>query len=392
MEWPDVLARIRRGEIEQTEFKIYWKVDDLEGIARAVCGLSNSNGGLVVIGARDDGSLEGVAEAADHFAERLTTLLQSGLSQPIGARLGRGEAEGRSVHWIEVLRYRGPEPIRRRGRIYVRRGRASVEPSGAELQDLFNTFGFVVTEEQTVPESSARDIDPEQFREFLRRLGIDPQEEPRPDFERDLLNKKILSAHLDERRATVYGLLCFGRDPQAVHPLGNAYVELCAYAGPDRAAEVAYRGAARGTLDEQVRRTVAWLRDFGGREEYSGPIRKDVPLLPERAVREAVTNAVAHRDYAILGSKILVEVFVDRVVISSPGELPNHLTPESVLSGGVVRARNQLVAQFLTVMGLMEQRGRGLMIIRKELRTFNGTDLELQNDPVARQVRLTMVR
>jgi hypothetical protein len=49
-----------------------------------------------------------------------------------------------------------------------------VEPSGAELQDLFSTFGFVLTEEQSVPESGIRDIDPEQFREFLRRLGIGP--------------------------------------------------------------------------------------------------------------------------------------------------------------------------------------------------------------------------
>lgn len=392
MEWADVLARIRRGADEQTEFKTYRGPDDLDGIARAVCAFSNSDGGLVVIGVRDDGTTEEVAEPAEHFSERLTTLLQSGLSQPVGARLGRGESEGRSVHWIEVRRYHGPEPLRRRGRISVRRGRASVEPSGAELQDLFNTFGFVVTEEQCVPGSSAREIDPEQFREFLRRLGIDPLEEPRPDLERDLLNKKILSEHLDERLATVYGLLCFGRDPQGVHLLGNAYLELCAYAGSDRAADVLYRGAARGTLDEQVRRAVAWVRDLGTREEYSGLVRKDVPLLPERAVREAITNAVAHRDYAILGSKVLLEVFADRVVVSSPGELPNRLTPESVLSGGVVRARNQLIAQFLTVMGLMEQRGRGLMIIRKELRTFNGTDLDLQNDPVARQVRLTMVR
>jgi len=70
-------------------------------------------------------------------------------------------------------------------------------------------------------------------------------------------------------------------------------------------------------------------------------------------------NAVAHRDYSILGSRILVEVFDDRVAVTSPGALPNHKRPESVLAGGVPRSRNEATANMLFDLGLMEQRGSG---------------------------------
>jgi ATP-dependent DNA helicase RecG len=120
--------------------------------------------------------------------------------------------------------------------------------------------------------------------------------------------------------------------------------------------------------------------------EYHGPI------VPTRALREALVNAVAHRDYAILGAKVLFEVFADRVVITSPGELPNCLREESALAGGHPRSRNELMANFLQVRGLMEKRGRGLPIIRKEMLAFNGTEPSLRNERQERYVRLTLWR
>ena len=67
--------------------------------------------------------------------------------------------------------------------------------------------------------------------------------------------------------------------------------------------------------------------------------RTDEWLVPLPAFRECVVIAVAYRDYSILGSRVLVEVFYDRVVVTSPGTLPNHKRPESVLAGGTPRSR-----------------------------------------------------
>jgi ATP-dependent DNA helicase RecG len=109
-------------------------------------------------------------------------------------------------------------------------------------------------------------------------------------------------------------------------------------------------------------------------------------------LREAVVNAVVHRDYAVLGSRVLVEVFSDRVDVSSPGTLPNHMTVASALAGGHPRTRNELIANYMTVRGLMEVRGRGLPIVIREMREANGTRPEMVSSTDGGYVRLTLRR
>lgn len=137
---------------------------------------------------------------------------------------------------------------------------------------------------------------------------------------------------------------------------------------------------------------MGWLKALGIQERYEGIHRQESLLVPERAFREAIVNAVAHRDYAVIGASVLVEVFVDRVAITSPGTLPNHMTEATALAGAAPRARNQLIANFLLVSRLMERRGRGFPIMRKEMRAFNGTDPQLVNSLDGRFVRVTLRR
>lgn len=255
---------------------------------------------------------------------------------------------------------------------------------------LFNTFGFVLTEEQGIPDSGAGDIDLESFRAYLTRQGLDLVSEPQPDIDQDLVNRAVLTRRGTGLQATLYGILCFGRQPQRFRHTGQFFIQCAAYSGTDRASDVILTGEARGRVDEQVSRALGWLKALGAREVYEGILRKDVPLVPERAAREALVNAVAHRDYAITGSKVLLEVFKDRLVVTSPGTLPNSMKPESVLAGGHPRSRNELVANFLLVSRLMEWRGRGLPIIRREMQEFNGTNPELVDERDGRYVRLTL--
>ena len=100
-------------------------------------------------------------------------------------------------------------------------------------------------------------------------------------------------------------------------------------------------------------------------------------------------GGVVIRDYAIPGSSILFEVFDRRVDITSPGALPNHMTVERVRAGAGPRSRNESMAHFLTAMGFMEQRGRGWLIMRREMRAFNGTEPDLMHDERNRFVKVT---
>ena len=107
-------------------------------------------------------------------------------------------------------------------------------------------------------------------------------------------------------------------------------------------------------------------------------------------LREALVNTVAHRSYAITGSKILVEVYNDRIDITSPGALPNNMTTESVRAGGHPRSRNELMANVLFVLGMMEQRGRGWPIMRRRMLEFNQTEPILYQDKDSMFVRVTL--
>ena len=144
-----------------------------------------------------------------------------------------------------------------------------------------------------------------------------------------------------------------------------------------------------GRLDEQVRRAVGWFQGLGRFESYRGLLREDRWLLPEAALREALVNAVVHRDYAITGSKVLFEVFSRHVDVSSPGTLPNHMSVESVRAGAHSRSRNELMANYMVVKGFMEQRGRGWPVMRKAMFEFNGTEPDILQDDKGGYVRVT---
>ena len=301
MEWLGILRRIESGESRHTEFKR--GLGDLSGVGKAMCAFSNTEGGVIVLGVADTREIVGVREDAEAFEERLTGFLHTGCSAPVSARIGRHQDPLGRVHWVEVPRQRGFEPMRYDGRVWIRRERSSVEPSPTELQELYNTFGYILTEERAIQDATVEHIDVEAFRTYLRRLGFDTDEEPQPGTADDLRNRSVLVEIGGEMRATLYGVLAFGSAPQRYPQTRNFRIECVAYAGDDRASDVLQVAEGAGRLDEQVERALGWFLGLGRFESYRTLVREDRHLLPRAAIREALVNAVIHRDYAIMGSR-----------------------------------------------------------------------------------------
>lgn len=378
MDWTEVLDRIAAGEGEHTEFKPHFR--ERSPVGKAICAFANTEGGLVVLGVGDNQEIIGVAEDSEKVQERLTSFLQSGCSSPVGARLSCHEDPNGWVHWLEVPRQRGFEPMRYDGRVWVRRGRSSVEPSPAELQDLYNTFGYILTEERAIGAATASELDTESFRSYLRSLGIETDRDPQPTTDDDLRNRGAATDIDGSMRPTLYGLLAFGKSPQAYPQTQSFFLECVAHEGDGRADRVLQAAEAKGRLDEQVERALGWFSGLTRLETYHGLRRKDQRLLPLPALREALVNAVAHRDYAITGSKIQLDVFASRVEVTSPGTLPNHMTADSVRAGGRARSRNESMANYLLALGFMERRGRGWPVMRQAMLDFNDTEPEIDHD------------
>ena len=387
MQWPTIQQGIQDGESGRVEFKR--GLGDLSAIGRAICAFANTDGGVVILGIESSGEIVGVKEGTERVQERLTSFLQTGCSAPVSASIGRQDTPSGWVHWLDVSRQRGFEPMRFDGRVWLRRGRSSVEPSATELQELYNTFGYVLTARRAIQDAAPDHIDLGAFFAYLRRLGFDTEAAPQPDREGDLRNRDVLVEIGGELRATLYGAMAFGRYPQRYPQTRNFRIECVAYAGDDRATDVLQVAEAAGRLDEQVERAVGWFLGLGHSESYEGLVRQDRYLLPRAAIREALVNAVVHRDYAITGSKILLEVFDGRVDVTSPGALPNHMTVEAVRAGANPRSRNESMAHYLAALGYMEQRGRGWLIMRREMQAFNNTDPELVQDERNQFVRVS---
>ena len=391
MEWHEVQRRIDGGENARTEFKR--DARGLTGIGKTLCAFANGDGGLLVIGIDDGGKVVGVGERPDALQERLTSFLQTGCGKPVTAACGRQDAGGKWVHWVHVHRHqRGYEPFSHDGRFWIRRGRATVAPSPSELQELLNAFGLVLTEKQIIPSATVEDIDFGAVRAYMQAQGLDMEEGPQPAREDDLRNASVVDELDGILRPTLYGLMTFGRDPQAFPHTLSLFVQCAAYGGADQAAEVLSAGEGKGRLEDQVQRAMGWFRSLGRRESYEGHYRRDTPPVPEPALREALVNAVIHRDYAITGSQVLLEAFDDRIVVTSPGALPNHMTVEQARRGGAPRSRNEMMANAMVVRGLMERRGRGWLTMRQAMRKFNGTEPELVSDEHNRLVRVTFQR
>ena len=181
----------------------------------------------------------------------------------------------------------------------------------------------------------------------------------------------------DERgtpRATVAGLLLCARAPEK--RLANACVTATYYRGSDRASMQINAEEICGPLDRQIGNTVAFvLRNMrvAARKE---PGRVDLPQYSDRAVFEAVVNAVTHRDYSIAERQIQVSVFEDRLEVQSPGWLANGLMIDMLDSQQATR--NEALASALARMDctgvrgsgdrqyFMEKRGDGVGIIRRK--------------------------
>lgn len=228
-------------------------------------------------------------------------------------------------------------------------------------------------DESPVPGTSVTDLDPELTHRFLRDT-VAPS---------DHWLRKLRILAEDERgepRVSVTGVLLCTREPQRWLP--HAQIQAVSYAGERR--DVNYQSDARdldGPIDRQVMEALHFVRRNMQVHAAKFTARVEFPAFSDRAIFEALVNAVAHRDYSMAGARVRLHMFVDRLELYVPGALANTLTPESM----PLRQynRNELVVSLLTrcPVGqgealartfLMDRRGEGVPIILEESQRLSG--------------------
>ena len=182
----------------------------------------------------------------------------------------------------------------------------------------------------------------------------------------------------DAARLTLAGVLMCTREPQRWLP--HACIQAVSYAG--ERTDVDYQTDARdigGPLDAQVAEALHFVRRNMLVRAAKVTGRTERPQFSERAVFEALVNAVAHRDYSVAGSRVRLHLFGDRLELYVPGALANTLTPDSLHLRQA--SRNELIVSLLArcpapsgvgQTNLIDRRGDGVPMIRRESRALSG--------------------
>ena len=400
----DRLARrIRLGEDSSLELKrVLLAGNKVKGPARRdladeLAAMANGKGGTVVLGV-DDRSREVLGlplERLDGVEMWVAQICNDLINPPLDADINRIElpnSEGRLLPVIEVVVPRSLFVHESPSGYYRRIGSSKRRLPPEVLARLFQERSqsrVIRFDETPVPGSSPEDIDAELAGRFLR---------PDADVTPVALRKLGVVASDEDGipRVTVSGALLCTRDPGRWLP--HAFVQAVSYAGERE--DVNYQIDARdfgGPLDDQIFGALHFVRRNMLVRATKRTGRVDRPQFSDRAVFEALANAVAHRDYSMGGARIRLHMFTDRLELYVPGALSNTLTTDSMHLRQY--SRNELIVSLLARCRLpageslgrshiMDRRGDGVPVIRETSRALSGRlpDYDLIDDSELRLV------
>ena len=411
----ELQTRLRLGEDNGWEFKqVEFRGDEPTSPQRSVwadeiVAFANASGGTLLLGVDDDGSVSGMSRTQLDAVERMVSeICRDSISPEIYAEIYRSEIDGRAFLLVQTPV--GHAQYERDGRSYIRVGSSKRLMSSDERLRLAQRRGqarFRGVDEQPVSGTGFRTLSEQLWKPLLSAEGL---ADPQTGLEK--LGLLISNEH-GRQQATVAGVLLCSEQPHEWLP--QAVITAVAYRSDHPADGQIDARVIEGPLNRQVADGVAFAMRNMRTGALKSPGREEFPEYSDRAIFEALVNAVAHRDYSLRGSRIRMRMFSDRIEISSPGSLPNGLTIDKM--GVRQSTRNQVLASILSrlraagVQGagsrqyFMDRRGDGVLIIQQETEALTGTipKFELFNDselritipkaspsPVAHSVQVTI--
>ena len=170
---------------------------------------------------------------------------------------------------------------------------------------------------------------------------------------------------IKNNKPTKGGILLFGKSPQEFYP--NAYIALVRYKGKEVGIERLDYKEFNGNLFHQIDESDKYIKEHIAVMSRLLPYRverEDIPEYPLFSIRELVTNAVAHRDYSIIGSKVIIKMFDNKIEFYNPGGLPKGITPANITKKQF--SRNPILTRVLSKIRYIEEVGEGWDKIIKE--------------------------
>ena len=342
----DVRAALETGQSERVA--LLSERTSPRKVAETLVAMANASGGLLMLDAKIGAVVTGLA------APERTQAMVSSAALMTDPPLLLHQPELVTLDGGSVCAVRVPSGLRHvyslKGQYLIRSGRRNRPLLPNELRRLLLNRNEVGFESQVLEKASLKDLNSERTAAYHQHLD---SVSDAPDL---LLSHGCLAKTTSGLKPTVAGMLLFGIEPQRW--IRSAEITCVRYPGETMSDDFV-RADIKGVLADQIRSAEAFVSTNMRRGmRIRGLAREDTPEYPISVVREAIVNAVAHRDYSIRGDNIRVLMFSDRLEVYSPGRLPGHVTVDNIVEERY--SRNEAIVQVLSESGFIERLGYGI--------------------------------
>ncbi|MFH1319305.1 MAG: ATP-binding protein [Bacteroidota bacterium] len=337
-------------ESQNIEYKTAWRDEYLKWI----CGFANANGGRLYIGLDDKGKAIGINNY-NILLEQLPNKFRDILGVYTEVNLQTEDNKS----YLEIIVPRYDVPISLRGKYYVRIGSTLQELKGPSLNEFILKRTGKTWDDIPVESASITDIDEQAIKFFLKKALNSDRIAPyaaKEDTKTLLCNLHLVNKEGNLKNAA---LLLFGKEPKAYFT--SAYFKIGRFGETD--ADLKFQDIIEGNLIEMADKVMEILRSkyLISPIRYEGLQRIEELEYPEPALREAILNAIIHKDYT--GPTIQLSVYDNKLILWNPGRLPDELSMEILLGKHPSVPRNKKVAEIFFKAGYIEAWGRGISLI-----------------------------
>jgi ATP-dependent DNA helicase RecG len=344
-------------EKQNVEWKESWRDEYLKWI----CGFANAVGGQLYIGINDDGKVIGLNDVTQLLVE-----IPNNVRDILGIMVAVNLLQKDNLSYLEIIVESYPYPINYKGQYHYRSGSTKQELKGLALNKFLLEKTGNHWDAVPLPNLTINDLDDKAFDLFRKRAAKSKRVENSvlQESNDSLLHHLNLYENGFLKRAA---LLLFHPIPDRF--ITGAYIKIGFFSSPS---DIVYQDEIHGPLFEQVDKTMDLLltKYMSAYISYNGIYREENYPYPEIALREALLNAVAHKDYSS-GSPIQIKVYKDGLFIWNDGEMPNNWTIETLLITHASKSRNPDISNTFFRAGMVESWGRGISKILDECEKEN---------------------
>ncbi len=335
------------SEHQNIEYKQSWRDEYLKWI----CGFANANGGTIFIGKDDNGNIVGLDEAKSLLEE-----IPNKVRDVLGILVDVNLHQTKQGDYLEIVVEPYPNGISYKGQYHYRSGSTKQELKGVALEKFLLQKRGKRWDGVPIPNVSVTDLKQETF-DFFKKRGIRSKrldEESLNDTNEQLLENLELTEGKYLKRAA---LLLFHPKPEKF--VTGAYIKIGYF---ENDANLIFQDEIHGNLFEQIEKTldILFTKYIKAIISYEDKIHRiETYEYPKDAVREALLNAIAHKDYSGL-TPIQIRVYKDKIMMWNEGHLPENWTIDSLLKSHSSRPYNPDIANAFFRSGYVESWGRGI--------------------------------